>query len=209
MAYFPFFIDLEQKEGLIVGGGGVALGKARRLLPYGPRLTVAAPRLRPDFYGLEGVVLLERPFAPELLEGKFFVIAATGDVPLDRSVAGLCRERNILVNVADDREACGFLFPSLVKRGSLSVGVSTGGASPAMAAYLRRRIEEALPGRIEDILAFLQAQRPRVKEEITDEARRPAVFQALMAACLEAGGPISREEADALLSRVPGGEGAE
>lgn len=209
MACFPFFIDLEQKEGLIVGGGGVALGKARRLLPYGPRLTVAAPRLLPDFYDLEGVVLLERPFAPELLEGKFFAVAATGDVPLDRSVARLCRERNIPVNVADDREACTFLFPALVKRGSLSVGISTGGASPAMAAYLRERIEEVLPARIEDILDFLQAQRPRVKEEVAGGARRAAVFQALTRACLEARGPISREEADALLSPVPGGEGTE
>lgn len=131
MACFPFFIDLEQKEGLIVGGGRVALGKVRRLLPYGPRLTIAAPQLLPDFYDLEGVVLLEKPFAPEMLEGKFFVIAATGDVPLDRSVAGLCRERNILVNAADDREACGFLFPSLVKRGSLSIGVSTAAGLPS------------------------------------------------------------------------------
>ena len=53
MAYFPFFIELEQKDGLIVGGGRVALGKARRLLPYGPRLTVAAPQLHPDFYDFE------------------------------------------------------------------------------------------------------------------------------------------------------------
>ena len=207
MAYFPFFIDLEQKEGLIVGGGKVALGKARRLLLYGPHLTVTAPRLLPDFYDLEGVVLLEKSFAPEILEGKFFVIAATGDVPLDRSIAGLCRERNILVNVADDQEACAFLFPSLVKRGRLSIGVSTGGASPGMAAHLRKQIEEALPANVEDILVFLQTQRPQVKGEIADEARRTAVFQSLINACLKTGGPIPQEEADALLSRVSGKEG--
>lgn len=208
MAYFPFFIDLEQKEGLIVGGGRVALGKVRHLLPYGPRLTVAAPRLVPDFYDLEGVVLLERPFTPELLEEKFFVIAATGEVDLDRSIARLCRERNIPVNVVDDREACTFLFPSLVKRGSLSVGVSTGGASPGMAAWLRREIEKLLPERTEEILDFLQNQRPLVKKAIAEEKRRAELFQALFEACLEAGGPISRPEAEAMLSAALSGEGA-
>lgn len=208
MSYFPFFIDLDQKEGLIVGGGRVALGKARHLLPYGPRLTIVAPRLLPDFYDLESVALLERPFAPELLESKFFVIAATGEVELDRSIARLCREKNILVNVVDDREACSFLFPALVKRGSLSVGVSTGGASPGMAAWLRREIQGLLPERTEEILEFLQDQRPRVKGSVTSEKRRMELFQALLDACLEAGGPISQWEADAMLEAARNEEGA-
>lgn len=208
MGYFPFFIDLEQKEGLIVGGGRVALGKVRRLLPYGPRLTVAAPQLLPDFYDLSGVVLLERTFAPDLLEGKFFVVAATGDVALDRHISQLCRERDILVNVADGREACTFLFPSLVKRGGLSVGVSTGGASPGMAAWLRGEIEGLLPERTEEILDFLQDQRPLVKKEIADEKRRAELFRALFEACLEAGGPISQAEADAVLAAAQSREGA-
>ena len=206
MACFPFFIDLEQKEGLIVGGGRVALGKVRHLLPYGPRLTVAAPQLLPNFYELTDVALLERPFAPELLEEKFFVIAATGDMPLDRHISRLCRERNILVNVADDPEACTFLFPSLVKRGSLSIGVSTGGASPSMAAWLRREIEGRLPERTEGILEFLQNQRLRIKSSVPEERRRAELFQALFGACLDAGGPISQAEADALLEAALGGE---
>ena len=207
MGYFPFFIDLERREGLIVGGGRVALGKARRLLPYGPRLTVAAPQLLPDFYDLAGVALLERPIAPELLEGKFFVITATGGVSLDRHISRLCRDRNIPVNLVDDREACTFLFPSLVKRGSLSIGVSTGGASPSMAAWLRGEIEGLLPERTEEILDFLQDQRPMVKEAIADEQRRAELFQTLFSACLEAGGPISQPEAEVMLEAARNGEG--
>lgn len=207
MAYFPFFIDLAQKEGLIVGGGGVALGKTRRLLPYGPRLTVAAPELLPDFYELTGVALLERPFTPELLEEKFFVIAATGDMSLDRRISRLCREKGILVNVVDDQNACTFLFPSLVKRGSLSAGVSTGGASPGMAAWLRREIEGLLPERTEEILEFLRDQRQRVKASVPGEKRRAELFQMLLGACLDSGGPISQSEADALLEAARGGEG--
>lgn len=207
MAYFPFFIDLAQKQGLIVGGGRVALGKVRHLLPYGPHLTAAAPQFLPDFYALEGVVLLEQAFVPELLEGKFFVIAATGDTSLDCHISQLCRDRNLPVNVVDDREACTFLFPSLVKRGSLSIGVSTGGASPSMAAWLRREIEGLLPERTEEILEFLQDQRPLVKGAVADEQRRAALFQTLFRACLEAGGPIPQSEADVMLEAVQNGEG--
>ncbi len=154
MAYFPFFIDLEQKEGLIVGGGRVALGKARRLLPYGPRLTVAAPQIFPDFYELEGIALLEEPFVPEILDGKCFVIAATGDVPLDRRIARLCRERDILVNVVGDREACTFLFPALVKRGDLSIGISTGGPTPVWPPISEGRSRRCCPGRRRRYWAF-------------------------------------------------------
>ena len=112
MAYFPFFMDLSRRKGLIVGGGAVALRKARALLEYEAKLTVAAPELLPEFRKLPGVRLLRQPFTPELLEGTWFVIAATDDPDENRKIAALCRQRDILVNVVDDREACTFLFPA-------------------------------------------------------------------------------------------------
>ena len=69
MAYFPFFVDLEGREGLIVGGGAVALRKIQKLLPFGPRLTVAAPALLPEIEALSGLALVRRAFAPSMLEG--------------------------------------------------------------------------------------------------------------------------------------------
>ena len=62
MAYFPFFVDLSGRRGLIVGGGAVALRKVQKLLPYGPRLTVTAPEFRPEFRELEQTDLCQRPF---------------------------------------------------------------------------------------------------------------------------------------------------
>ncbi len=64
MAYFPFFVELSGKKGLIVGGGTVALRKAEKLLPYGPELTLAAPRLLPGLEALPGLTLLRCPFGP-------------------------------------------------------------------------------------------------------------------------------------------------
>ena len=199
MAYFPFFIDLEGREGLIIGGGAVALRKVRKLLPYGPRLTVAAPELTPELVELPGVTLLRRPFAPDLLEGKFFAVAASGDHGVNRAAAALCREKGVLVNVADDKDGCDFLFPALVKRGDLSIGVSTAGASPSAAVWAKRQIAARIPEDFGELLAYLDALRPMVRERIPEEDRRAAAFSRLFAAALQRGFPLAQDDLSAVL----------
>lgn len=199
MGYFPFFVDLEGREGLIAGGGAVALRKVQKLLPYGPRLTVAAPELLPEFEKIPGVTLLRRTFDPAMLEGKFFAIAATDSPETNRAVAALCRERGVLVNAVDDKDHCTFLFPALVKRGDLSVGVSTAGASPGGAAWVKERIAARLPEDFGDLLAYLGSLRPAVRERVSEEKRRAAVFSRLFHACLEAGFPLGEAELTAVL----------
>lgn len=201
MPYFPFFVDLSEKSGLIVGGGTVALRKAEKLLPYGAQLTVAAPVICDALRELPGLILLERPFSPELLEGKFFVIAATDDGKENRRIASLCAARGILVNAVDDRDACSFLFPALVQRGGLSIGISTGGASPTAAKELKRGIEALLPDKFEKLLAFLDATRPKVKAALAREEDRAAFFSLLYAAVMQQGRALSEEEFAALLAR--------
>ena len=94
----------------------------------------------------------ERPFVPEDIEGCAFVIAATDDRELNHRISALCQEKGILVNVVDDKDYCGFLFPSLVKEGKLTAGISTAGASPQIAAELRSRMARELPNQMEEIL---------------------------------------------------------
>ena len=192
MAYFPFFIELEGREGLIVGGGPVALRKVQKLLPYGPKLAVAARDILPEISAISGLTLLRQSFSPGLLAGRDFIIAATDNRALNREIADLCRERHIPVNAVDDREACTFLFPALVKRGDLSIGISTGGSSPTAAVYLKEQISTLLPENFGPLLAWLDARRKIVKAALPDEHRRSACFARLFSACLEAGGP--REE---------------
>ena len=107
----------------MAGGGTVALRKIEKLVPYGPRLTVAAAEVREEILQTEGVTVLREPFQEYMLEGKYFVIAATDDREMNHRISRLCRERGLLVNVVDDRQACSFIFPSLVKRGKLSVEI--------------------------------------------------------------------------------------
>ena len=207
MAYFPFFVELSGQEGLIVGGSTVAQRKIEKLLPYGPRLTVCAPDISPEIRAIPGLSLLEQPFTPELLEGgKAFVIAATDDPGLNHRISGLCRERRIPVNVVDDRDYCSFLFPALVKRGPLSVGISTGGASPTGAIYLKKQIDAMIPERFGEILTYLDSTRDLAKAALPDEAARSRFFAALFAACMEKGGPLGRQETEDTLKLYQRGE---
>ena len=193
MAYFPFFVDLEGQRGLIVGGGTVALRKAEKLLPYGPALTVVAPEPVSELVALP-VELTRREFQPEDLDRADFVIAATDDEEENHRISALCQERRLPVNVVDDKEACSFLVPALVRRGNLSVGVSTGGSSPTAAIWLKEQIEGLLPEQTEEILTWLEAQRPLLKERLPDQRARAACFARLFAACLERGRPLTEQE---------------
>ena len=202
MGYFPFFIQLQDAPGLLVGGGTVALRKAEKLLPYGPSLTVVAPEIGPELAALPGLALEYRPFRPEDVEGMAFVIAAAGDRELNHRVARLCREKGVPVNVVDDREACSFLFPALVKRGELSVGISTGGSSPTAAVWLKEQIAALLPQGLEDILTWLEEQRPLLKARWPEERVRARGFSALFSACLAAGRPLTGAEREQCLEEA-------
>lgn len=202
MGYFPFFVELTGKQGLVVGGGAVALRKVRKLLPYGPALTVVAPALCGGLRETAGVTLVERPFMPEDLADRDFVIAATDDHGLNLRIAELCKVRRIPVNVADCKEACTFLFPALVKRGDLSVGISTGGAGPTAAVYLKERFAELLPERFEEILAYLEAVREAAKERLPEEAARKRLLADVFSACMEAGRPLTDAELAEALQRA-------
>ena len=209
MSYFPFFVDLSDKEGLIVGGGAVALRKIEKLLPYGPKLTVAALEFGEEIRGTEGIRLLESAFIPVMLDGKYFVIAATDDRELNHRIADLCGERGILVNVVDDRDECGFLFPSLVKKGKLSVGISTEGASPSAAVRIREGFERGIPENFGRILEFLEEKRPVVKAKIGKEEKRSRFFAALFDQCVKMGRGLTDEEFWSLLREDGGENGAE
>ncbi len=193
MAYFPFFMDIEGQNCLIVGGGKVALRKAEKLLPYGPVIHLVSPVFAEEFYAMPALRLNVGEFQPDMLENMSFVIAATDDAELNHRVSVLCRARNIPVNVVDDKDACSFIFPALVKRGALSVGISTGGASPSAAIYLKDRINALLPERLDEILSFLEAARIDVKSAFPAEEDRSAVFKELFTLCMQRKVPLTAE----------------
>lgn len=200
MSYFPFFVDLAGEPGLVIGGGQVARRKVEKLMPFGPKLTVVAPEFCPELAERTDVTLLRRPARAEDVEAAHFVIAAA--VPdVNARAAAICRKKRIPVNVVDDPEQCTFLFPSLVQRGKLTVGISTSGASPTAAIYLKEKVESHLPDNFDLLLDWLESLRPELKAAIPDEKQRARVFSRLFHVAMAFGRPLTEEETLAAIRR--------
>lgn len=200
MGYFPFFVEIKGKKGLVVGGGKVAAHKIEELLPFEPALTVVAPCVDAALKEHPRLDCRERSFDDSDLDGQGFVVAATDDEELNGHISRLCREKGIPVNVADDREKCSFLFPALIKSGSLSAGICTGGASPQIAATLRGQLAAELPNRMDEILDYLAEQRIAAKERIPDKSRRTAFLKEIARLCMTYDRPLTAEETEARLT---------
>ena len=202
MAYFPMFVELRGQKVLIVGGGRVALRKAEKLLPYGPAISVAAPEICAELKALPDVRCTEESFSDALLNGADMVIAATDDRTLNSRISTLCQEKRIPVNTVDDKELCSFLFPCLVKKGSLSIGISTGGASPTAAICFKEKINDCIPENIDEILDYLGDIRETVKAAFPGEKTRSRVFRELFECCFALGRPLTEAETEEYLNNV-------
>ena len=167
MGYYPIFLDVTDRPVLLVGGGHVALEKIGKLVDHGARVTVVAPELIPEVrsYVEDGRAgLIERPFLSGDTAGSYLVMVATDDGEVNRRVADEARAAGILVNAADDASNCDFILPSLVRRGELAIAASTGGTSPAMARWLRERLEDFLDDRVVGLGDLLADVRREVRE---------------------------------------------
>ncbi len=206
MAYFPFFVEIEGSLWVIAGGGAVALRKVRELLPFGPKLLVAAPELLEDFEDLKHscpkgqLTLCARPVCEEDIERADFVIAATSSREENEAIARLCRQKHIPVNVVDSKDSCSFLFPSLIKDGPVTVGISTGGTSPALAHMIKMRLSEVLPSGIGNVSHILADVRETVKAVFPDSpACRRELFLQLARQGIKQGCHFTREEAERMI----------
>lgn len=137
---YPVFLRIEEIPCIVVGGGAVACRKTLDLLDSGARTTVIAETAAPELAELaEGgrITLIRRRFRPDDLDGMFLVFAATDDREVNAGIARLAREKHLLVNAVDDPENSGFISGAVVKRGPLSIAVSTNGCGPLIAARIR------------------------------------------------------------------------
>lgn len=165
MIQYPVNLILDGRRCLVVGGGRVAARKVEGLRACGARVGVVAPEVDPALRELPGVRCEERAWEPADLDGAWLVIAATDDPAVNRAVYEEGERRGVWVNGADDPAHCSFTLPSVVRRGDLAVAVSTGGRSPALAAWLRRRLEGEIGPEFGVLLDLLSAEREGLKAE--------------------------------------------
>ncbi|MGA0877959.1 MAG: precorrin-2 dehydrogenase/sirohydrochlorin ferrochelatase family protein [Ilumatobacteraceae bacterium] len=160
---FPVNLNLAGRAVLVVGGGRIALRKTGQLLSAGASLTVVAPEILEEFDAL-GPELVRRPFRDSDLDGKRLVVTATGVRSVDQEVFDGAERRGIWVNSADDPERCTFTLPAVVRRGSLLVTASTGGASPALSSYLRNQLDHCISAGWADVADDLSLRRDLVHQ---------------------------------------------
>src|SRR3954470_20042365 len=136
---YPINLRVSGRRCLVVGGGRVALGKVAGLLEAGAHVHVIAPHLIDEFGTIAGLEIEQRAYRDGDVVGHRLVVTATGDPEVNRRVFTDAEAAGIWVNAADDPDNCTFTVPARVRRGPLLVTFSTGGASPAVASWLRRR----------------------------------------------------------------------
>jgi len=172
MRWYPLCLDIRDSPCLVVGGGAVALAKARSLHRAGARLIVVAPDRDKGFDALEGLVVRSRAFEPADAAGMRLAMAAT-DVPeVNRAVAAACADHGVWCCVADQPETGDFIVPASIERGALMVMVASSGAAPAFTRRLRRELEAWLPEDLADYVAFLGEARTQAQARLTDPAAR-------------------------------------
>ena len=165
MGYIPIFFDVTGRPCIVIGGGEVAARKIESLIEAGARVTVVSPRLSPPLQAAvaRGLVThIARDYAPGDIKGCVLVYAATDDPKLHRELAAEARTLGIPINVADVPELCSFIAPAVVKRGALQIAISTGGASPAFAARIRRELEDRFGAEYALTLDLMRAARRRL-----------------------------------------------
>lgn len=210
MDFLPLFHSLQGRLALVVGGGEVALRKARLLADAGARLRVVAPQIHIELRHLVeqgGGELLERDYQDGDQPGCVLIIAATDDEPLNAEVSRAANARGIPVNVVDAPALCSVIFPAIVDRSPLVVAVSSGGDAPVLARLIRAKLETWIPSTYGQLAGLASRFRHRVKELLPDLQQRRVfwenLFQGEIAERVLAGRPA---EAERLLEeRLAGG----
>ena len=181
--YYMACLDVRGRDCLVVGGGRVAAEKAQGLLECAASVTVVAPEIDAEL-NESGAAIHRRPFTDSDVVGRFLVIAATSDRRVNSAVSAAADRRQTLCNVADDPELCNFILPAVVRQGAIVIGVSTGGASPALAQRLRDDVAELVGPEHAELAERLAALRPWAREALPSYEARRDYFRRLVGEAL-------------------------
>jgi precorrin-2 dehydrogenase/sirohydrochlorin ferrochelatase len=183
MKYYPVHLDINNRNALVVGGGGVGTRKVRTLLACGARVTVVsldASRQLLDLATSGEIILEKRPYQSDDLSGMFLVIGATNDEKLNRQISGDADRLNTLCNIADRPEVCNFILPSIVHRDDLVITISTSGKSPALAKKLRKSLENQFGEEYGTLLRLMGAIRKKLLRQAHEPEAHKPLFEQLL-----------------------------
>ncbi|AIQ70672.1 precorrin-2 dehydrogenase/sirohydrochlorin ferrochelatase family protein [Paenibacillus graminis] len=174
--YLPIMLDVQDQRVVVIGGGAVAERKVGALVEAGAAVVLVSPSLTEALAALAEAGRLSwisRRYAPGDIRGAFLVYAASNEAAVNEAVAQEARSLGVPVNVASRSEAGSFITPGVLRRGRLTVAVSTSGAGPSAAARITEQLAEILGEEYEPYLDWLHDLRVEIKRrELPPEQRR-------------------------------------
>ena len=210
--YYPVYLNLRGRRCVIVGGGTVAEGKISRLLDSGADICVVSPDATPGIrqFVADGAVRWEqRRYERGDLEGAFIAIAATNVREVNRRIFEEAEERGVMLNAVDDPPNCSFIAPSIVQRGPVTLAISTGGVSPALARKLRESLQSSRDLAWADLSSVMAVARSHLREAGLLSTIDPQRWQCCITPQLLAMAQEGRqsEAAETLLAGLTGDDG--
>lgn len=185
--YYPVMLDVRGRPAIVIGGDGIAAEKAAALAASGAQVSVLSPEFGAEMLALAErgqVTLHKKNFAPGDLEGAFVVVAATTDAELIEAIWQETQRRGQPVNIVDVPRYCSFILPSVLRRGKLTIAVSTEGASPSLAKRIRQQLEEVLPPAYETYIDLAALARTHLRRQGVSYAVRDEFFREFMASSI-------------------------
>ena len=206
MDHLPIFLNVKGQRALVVGGGTMAARKADLLARAGSDLTVLAPEMNDDLARVVAefeITHTTGELSADDVKGCVIVFGASADHAINLKVHELATAAGILVNISDTTDLCDFIMPAIVDRSPLLISISSGGATPLLTRMLKARFETTIPAAYGRLAEFAGSYRDRVKEAITNMARRRRFWETMIA------GPVAEhlfsgqeDEATALMDKL-------
>jgi len=177
-------INIKNKKCLVVGGGNVAYRKSSELIEYGGKVTIISREIIEDINLVvenadKNIIYVEDSYKIEYIEGAFIVVAATNDRNVNLQIARDCEEKDILVNVVDDLESSEFIVPAKVKRGDLTITISTNGKCPFYSKLLRKKLEIQFDHSYSTLINILGDFREELIRNTKSSAKRKDIMASL------------------------------
>lgn len=181
--YYPVYIQMREQPCTVIGGGKIAEGKVEGLLAVEAQVTVISPDLTPRLRELarqKQISYIPRGYQPGDLTGAFMVICATDKAEINHQVWQAALANRQLVNVVDDTPRCNFIAPSILRKGDLTIAISTSGKAPALAVRLKERFQREIGPEYERFLELAGELREPLAKHIPDFETRKALWYELV-----------------------------
>lgn len=211
--YYPVYIELRDQPCVVIGGGKIAEGKVEGLLAAKAQVTVVSPNLTRRLQELvqeKEIAYFARAYEPGDLAGAFLVICATDQAEINHQVWEEASANHQLVNVVDDTPRCNFIAPSILRKGDLTIAISTSGKAPALAVRLKERFQRELGPEYERFLELAGELREPLAQAVPDfETRKALWYELVDSDILDVLARGDESTAREIISRVAGFEFAQ